>query len=106
MSFIIKSKLFAKEETLNQARERFIHQLNENGIVVMGPDFEIVPIPNEWIKFKIAKPEEYSEIIFCDADKIEYIGTYNSFGQFVDRSGEIIEDVVAWMPAPDPFEGD
>jgi len=103
-NFIIKSKLFASEKTLDEARARFIYQLNENGVVVMSPDFEIVPIPSEWVKASVASPKVYSEILFCDANKIEYIGTFNNFEQYVDRSGEIIEDVVAWMPAPLPYE--
>ena len=102
--FLIKSKLFANERTLDEARARFINQLNDNGIVVMGPDFEIIPIPSEWIKASVASPKVYSEILFCDVNKIEYIGTYNNFEQYVDRSGEIIEDVVAWMQAPQPYE--
>lgn len=103
-SFILKSKMIMRQETLDQARKRFISQLNNDGIVVIGPEFEIIPIPGEWIKCEVIKPKPYAEIIFCDKNKIEYIGTINNFNQFVDRSGEVIEDVVAWMPSPIPFE--
>ena len=101
---IIRSRMFLREDRMQQERQRIMRELNESGICIMDPYFEILPVPSEWVKLEYAAPVEYAEVLFCDKNKIQYIGTYNSFKQFVDRSGEIIDDVVAWMPAPLPYE--
>lgn len=48
-------------------------------------------------------PEEYEDVICCDANGILYVATFNSFGQFIAKSSEVIENVTAWMEAPEPY---
>lgn len=48
-------------------------------------------------------PQEYEDVICCDANGILYVATFNSFGQFIAKSSEVIENVTAWMEAPEPY---
>lgn len=67
-------------------------------------DFQIEFIPSEWIDAKIAVPHTFAEIIICDAAGVEYIGTFDRLGRYLNHTGSQVENVVAWMPAPAPYE--
>lgn len=58
----------------------------------------------EWTIDKV--PEEYEDVICCDSNGILYVATFNSFGQFIAKSSEVIENVTAWMEAPEPYRRD
>lgn len=58
----------------------------------------------EWTIDKV--PEEYEDVICCDSNGILHVATFNSFGQFIAKSSEVIENVTAWMEAPEPYRRD
>lgn len=93
----------------DQAKKRRIlqiKQMSEEGIVILDPDMKIVPEPNTWYKVADVWPTAFEDVIFCDKDGIEYIGTMDELKRFIDRSGESIKNVVAWMPAPEAYSED
>lgn len=87
-------------------RISLINHMAEEGIVILDPDMKIVPEPNTWYKVADAWPTSFEDIIFCDKDGIEYIGAMDELKRFIDRSGESIQNVVAWMPAPEAYSED
>lgn len=100
---IIKcKKLMRPQERIKKILE--LQQMEAMGLVLLDDEYELVPESNTWYRLKDALPTEYAEIIFCDKDGVLYIGTMDSLKRFIDRSGESIQDVVAWMPAPEAYE--
>lgn len=99
---ILKTRMLMRADILQQERQRIQKELKE-GLTILDPTFEVEFVPSEWVRCKTILPEEYRDIIFCDSKGIEYIGMIDGLKRFIDRSGEKIEDVVAWMPAPLPF---
>lgn len=99
---VFKSKMFMSKQTLKEERLRIINELNKDGIAIIGPDMELVTVPETWIKSNI-NPPAYKDIIFTDGHII-YSGILNAFDQYVDRTGEVIDNVTAWMEAPLPYE--
>jgi len=65
---------------------------------------------NEWIPVNERLPEDGTNVLFCDIDG--YIG----LGYRVPRtpkthfseqgSWDIVKNVKAWMPLPEPYKGD
>lgn len=90
------------QERLRRIME--IQQMESAGVVILEPDFEVIPEENTWYKAKEAWPSPFADILFCDASGEMYLGTMDELKRFVDKSGSSIDDVVAWMPAPERFE--
>ena len=103
---ILRANMMRPIMEYEMERERVLNELQNDGVAVVGPEFDVYfePVENGWISVKAIKPESYREIIFCDSKGFEYIGTYDGLERFIDRTGEKIENVVAWMPAPEPYE--
>lgn len=102
---ILRSKRMIPAETLKKEFLRIYETYDkETGILMIPNDFEFAFEPGSWIKLDFAAPKRYQDLILCDKNGIEYIGTYDDLDRFVARTGEKIEDVVAWMPAPEPYE--
>lgn len=97
-------KLMSAQERMRKILE--LQQMNENGIIILDDTFEIVPEPNTWYLTKDAAPTPFNDVIFCDENGVEYLGTMDGIGRFIDRAGESIKNVIAWMPAPEPYEKD
>lgn len=76
----------------------------KEGMTIIDPSYELVSVPSEWINAKIVGPNPYAEIIMCDSNGVEYIGTFDRLGRYLTHTGMQIEDVAAWMPAPAPYE--
>lgn len=49
-------------------------------------------------------PEPFTDLIFQDAAGEIYLGTMDALSRFIDKTGQSIENVVAWMEAPKPYE--
>ena len=55
--------------------------------------------------------EEYPTIIFCDSDGIVYVGfcEYTIYGnKFWNNTdwNDVVDNVIAWMPLPEPWKGE
>lgn len=100
---ILKAKKMMTQEDAERHFMRICDQM-ETGLVIVPECFDVIQEPSEWIELKIAQPRKYHDLIVCDADGIEYIATMDDLDRFIARSGEKIENVVAWMPAPKPYE--
>lgn len=98
---ILKAKTMMTQEDAKRYYTR-IHDQMETGLVIIPAFFDV--IQDEWIELKTAQPKKYHDLIVCDADGIEYIATMDDLDRFITSSGEKIENVVAWMPAPKPYE--
>lgn len=83
-----------------------LQEMAETGIIILDPEFEIIPEPNTWYKSKEANPTPFNDVLFCDDKGEMYLGTMDALMRFVDKTGRSIENVVAWMPAPEPYEED
>lgn len=59
---------------------------------------------NKWYQIPVKMPIPYSEILFFDVNGIEHVGTMNPLNQFINSAGYKVKNVIAWMPAPKPFE--
>lgn len=75
-----------------------------DGLMFLGPGYEIESIGNEWIDAEVVGPEAFKTILFQDAHGIMYIGTRDKIGRYLASNGEAIKEVIAWMPAPKPFK--
>lgn len=100
---ILKSKMFLSRENMHLERQRIIRELRE-GITLVDPSIEVMAVPGEWISSKIIEPRMFEDILFCDKNGIEYVGTFDRLSRYLTYSGDAIENVVAWMPAPAPYE--
>lgn len=89
-----------------QARKQFedLYSGAGKGLIIVPPQYEVVFEPSEWIRMDAAAPPKYKDLILCDKNGIEYIGIMDDLNRLIDRSGEKIEDIVAWMPAPQAYE--
>lgn len=86
-------------------RKEFLRQQANDPAVIIPNDFDIEVVEDgTWIARDIIEPQDFREIIFCDKNGIIYAGTKDELGRYIDRSGESIEGVVAWMPAPKAYE--
>ena len=104
-------RLLIKAKKFMSAQERLhtilnIQQMQKEGIVILDDMFEIIPEPNTWYKTSEANPTSFEDVIFCDDKGEMYLGTMDALKRFVDKTGMSIENVVAWMPAPEPYEED
>ena len=100
---LIQSKrLLSTQERMRRILQ--IQQMQKEGIIILEPDFEIIPEPNNWYKASEANPTPFNDVLFCDDQGEMYIGTMDALMRFVDKSGQSIKNVVAWMPAPEPYE--
>lgn len=102
---IIKAKMVYKSDQLDYIRRKVLNQLSKDGVALIpcGFDYEFEP-SDEWIAKGTIEPEQFSEIIFCDSSGIIYAGTIDALHRYIDRSGEAVLNVVAWMPAPKPYK--
>lgn len=102
---ILKAKAMMPLVKLERMREYVIDQAKNFDVIVIPDDFELEFEPSEeWIPTRIILPDMFKDILFCDKSGIIYSGCMDYLKRFVDRSGEqIVEDIVAWMPAPKPY---
>lgn len=98
---ILKAKTLMTQEEAKRYYTRIRDQM-ETGLVIIPAYFDV--IQDEWIELKNAQPKKYQDLIVCDANGIEYIATMDDLDRFIASSGEKIENVVAWMPAPKPYK--
>lgn len=100
---ILKAK---KMMTRKDAERHFMRIYNQNGagLAIIPGYFDVIQEIIEWTELKTARPKKYQDLIVCNADGIEYIATMDDLDRFIASSGEKIENVVAWMPAPNPYE--
>lgn len=100
---ILKAKTMM---TRKDAERHFMRIYNQNGagLVISPGCFDVIQEIIEWTELKTAQPKKYQDLIVCNADGIEYIATMDDLDRFIASSGEKIENVVAWMPAPKPYE--
>lgn len=105
-TILLKAKKLMPVETEEAYRKKFIKEYRGDRVAVIPNAFEIEVIPDgqTWVDIKIIEPKEFREILFCDKAGIIYAGTRDGLGRYIDRSGERIENVVAWMPAPKAYE--
>ena len=104
MKLLLKAKMRRPIEMLDAYRREFIRELG-SGVCIIPEEFEYEVIPeNEWVSRKVIEPEDFREILFTDANGIVYAGTKDALGQYINTSGEKVEGVVAWMPAPEPYK--
>ena len=105
MRLLVKAKRLMTNENLDAYRREFCRQI-DRGICMIPFDFDYEVIPDDQlISRKIIEPEDFREILFSDINGIIYAGTKDSLGQYINTSGEKVEGVVAWMPAPQPYRG-
>lgn len=105
MRLLVKAKRMMTMENLDAYRREFGRQI-DSGICVIPDEFDYEVIPdNQWVPRKIIEPEDFRDILFSDINGITYAGTKDSLGQYINTSGEKVEGVVAWMPAPEPYRG-
>lgn len=98
---ILKAK---KMMTQKDAERQFMRIYNRKEAVIIPERFDVIQEILEWTELKTAPPKKYQDLIVCNADGIEYIATMDDLDRFIASSGEKIENVVAWMPAPKPYE--
>lgn len=102
--FLIKPKMKMPYRDMELYRKEFMRQ-TADGVCFVPNEFDIEVIEDgTWIAREIIEPQDFREIIFCDKNGIIYAGTKDELGRYIDRSGESIEGVVAWMPAPKAYE--
>lgn len=75
-----------------------------DGLIFLGPEYEIEAVGNEWVEADLVGPEAFAKIIFCDAHENEYFGIRDKSGRYIADNGKAVKDVVAWMPRPRPFK--
>ena len=94
--------------TPETARKQFeeLYLGMDRPLVIMPPQYDIVFEPSEWIRLDVVMPPKYKDLILCDKNGIEYIAIYDDLERFIDRSGEKVEDIIAWMPAPQAYSED
>ena len=104
MKVIIQSRLRKNAEQIATDRRRIFTELQQ-GLVMLGPEYEfqVIEEPEQWIKVDVATPEIYRDIIFCDCQGIEYLGTRDPLGRYLSKTDGAIDCVTAWMPAPVPY---
>lgn len=103
--FLLKPKTKMPYRDMELFRKEFLRQQANDSAVIIPNDFDIEVIEDgTWIEREIIEPQDFREIIFCDKNGIIYAGTKDELGRYIDRSGESIEGVVAWMPAPKAYE--
>ena len=104
--FILKSKMFQRPETLHEERVRIINQLQEGpiGVAIVGPEYDVILMPNEWVRTDVIKPQPLEDIIMCTKEGYRYIGLMDELERFIAIGIGTIENVVAWMPAPIAYE--
>lgn len=105
MKRIIKHKEKLTPETVRKQFEE-MYLANDRPLVIMPPQYDIVFEPSEWIRLDVVMPPKYKDLILCDKNGIEYIAIYDDLERFIDRSGEKVEDIIAWMPAPQAYSED
>lgn len=104
-------RLLIKSKIVMSAQDRLrtilqIQEMQKQGIIILDDRFEIIPEPSTWYKTSEVKPTSFEDLIFCDDKGEMYLGTMDALKRFVDKTGMSIENVVAWMPAPEPYEED
>lgn len=83
---------------------------DKNAYVVDADDIKTMPSVStektgQWITVSERLPE--SECLLCDTEGFIYIGSYSKhYKWFEDYNENIIDDVVAWMPLPQPYTGE
>lgn len=100
---ILKANKIMTPKEIKHHFKIFCDQM-EKGLVIIPEYFDVIQEPSEWIELKTAQPRKYHDLIVCDADGIEFIATMDDLDRFIASSGEKIENVIAWMPAPKPYE--
>ena len=107
------------EDRLEKLRTRYGNYSGESGVcagaihlVQEQPTIE----PERWIPVTERLPddveigEEYPTVIFCDSDGKVYVGFYeygiygNKWWNNTDWN-DVVDDVLAWMPLPEPYKG-
>ncbi len=83
-----------------------IQEMQKQGVTILDDRFEIIPEPTTWYKTSEAKPTSFEDLIFCDDKGEMYLGTMDPTKAFCSKTGQSIKNVVAWMPAPEPYEED
>lgn len=103
---ILKSKMFQSIKTVQEERLRVIKQLQEGpiGVAIVGPEYDVILMPNEWIRTDVIKPQPLEDIIICTKEGYRYIGLMDELERFIAIGIGKIENVVAWMPAPIAYE--
>ena len=61
-------------------------------------------IPNRWIPFSEAEPEEDGRYLICD--NYGYIDKAFYYDGDFNLVGITVNPVVAWMPLPEPYRGE
>ena len=106
----MKRLILKQKEKLTQemAKKQFeeIYLGMRKSLVIVPPQYDIVFEPSEWIRLDVVMPPKYKDLILCDINGIEYIAIYDDLERFIDRSGEKVEDIIAWMPAPQAYSED
>lgn len=106
----MKRLILKQKEKITQemAKKQFeeIYLGMRKSLVIVPPQYDIVFEPSEWIRLDVVKPPKYKDLILCDKNGIEYIAIYDDLERFIDRSGEKVEDIIAWMPAPQAYSED
>ena len=103
--FLLKPKKIMSIMDMELYRKEFLRQQLNDKVCFVPNEFDIEVIEDgTWIAREIIEPQDFREIIFCDKSGIIYAGTKDELGRYIDRSGESIEGVVAWMPAPKAYE--
>lgn len=75
-----------------------------DGLIFLGPGYEIDSIGNEWVEADMVGPEAFKDIIICDAHQNLFLGVRDKTGRYIAKDGKAVKDVVAWMPSPRPFK--
>ena len=59
---------------------------------------------DKWISVKDRLPKEYDDILVCDIDNNVHEVFMTKTHHFLDRTGDKVKSVTAWMPLPAPYE--
>ena len=59
---------------------------------------------HQWIPCSEKKPRMIDAVLVCEKDGFMNVAIRGQAGKFYDTYANVLDDVVAWMPLPEPFK--
>lgn len=100
----MKMRLIDADALIGELHNTYLYGDNARKVIYRKIEEQPTIEPQRWIPVTEVMPDEHNRVLILTDDGTIFIGDHNEYWE--DDYEFEIDDVIAWMPLPEPYKGE